>query len=138
MSRQYLEDKIKDALVLAGGNSAKAQKLIIQWCAEDQKLLQQLSKPHLKGITAHAVSRIITQMDRDDEPLPEEPVTIDMGPNAFGKNLLGAMSGNDTAHFGHENSAPRRKKKQASQQHINAIHQIAKRKINKPKSDDEE
>ncbi|MAH06089.1 MAG: hypothetical protein VYC19_05380 [Pseudomonadota bacterium] len=133
MSRKYLEDKIKDALVLASGNSAKAQKLLIQWAMSDAKLLQQLSKPHLKGITAHAVGRVITQMDRDDEPLPEEPVAIDMGPSSFGKSLLGAMSGHDTAHFGHENAAPRHKKKQASQQHINAIHQIA-RKV--PKSDD--
>lgn len=131
MSRKYLEDKIKDALVLSSGNSAQAQKLIIQWCAEDPKLLQQLSKPHLKGITAHAVGRVINQMDRDEEPLPDEPETIDMGPSSFGKSLLGAMSGQDSAHFGHESAAPRRKKKQASQQHINAIHQIAKRKINK-------
>ena len=72
MNRKYLEDKIKDALVLASGNSAKAQHLIIQWAAEDKQLLQLLTKPHLKGITAHAVGRVITQMDRDDEPLPEE------------------------------------------------------------------
>lgn len=137
MSRKYLEDKIKDALVLAGGNSAKAQKLIIQWAQEDQQLLLQLSKPHLKGVTAHAVGRVVTQMDRDDEPLPEEPVAMDMGPNSFGKSLLGAMSGQDSAHFGHESSAPRRKKKTASQQHINAIHQIAKRKLSKPEDDTE-
>ncbi len=133
MSRKYLEDKIKDALVLASGNSAKAQKLVIQWALSDAKLLQQLCKPHLNGITAHAVGRVMTQMDRDDEPLPEEPVSMDLGPSSFGKSLLGAMSGQDTAQFGHESAAPRHKRKQASQQHINAIHKIA-RKI--PKSDD--
>jgi hypothetical protein len=132
MSRKYLEDKIKDALVLSNGNSTQAQKLVIKWSLEDLKLLQQLSKPHLKGIAAHAVSRVITQMDRDDEPLPEEPAAIDMSPSSFGENLLGAMAGQDTTHFGHERSAPRLKKKQASQQHINAIHMIAKKGPIKP------
>jgi hypothetical protein len=127
MSRKYLEDKIKYAIVLASGNSAKAQHLIIQWAGEDKQLLQLLTKPHLKGIAAHAVGRVITQMDRDDEPLPEEPMAVDMGPNSFGKSLLGAMGGQDAAHFGHEKSAPRQKKKQASQQHINAIHLLAKK-----------
>jgi hypothetical protein len=31
MSRKYLEDKIKDALVLSNGNSTQAQKLVIKW-----------------------------------------------------------------------------------------------------------
>jgi hypothetical protein len=135
MSRRYLEDKIKDALVLSGGNSAKAQHLLIQWAGEDKKLLQLLSQPHLKGITAHAVGRVIAQMDRDDEPLPDEPMAVDMSPSNFGKSLLGAMGGQDSAHFGHERSAPRQKKKQASQQHINAIHMLAKK--TPPKENDQ-
>lgn len=138
MSREYAEKRIREALKQARGNATKARQQIIAWTNEDPKLLQALAQPHLTGIVAHAISRVIHQQEVGDadEDIPDEPQTLDMSPDTFGKEILKALSNDSTAMFGREGGAsPRRK--QASQSHIDAMRQIASKSHPVKKGDDE-
>lgn len=128
MSREYAEDRIRDALKLCKGNPTKARQQVIGWAAEDQRLLLALSHPHLTGIVAHAINRVIYRQGMESERGPEIPATpkpLNMAPDTFGKQILNALSSHDTPVFGLEgNSAPARQKK-ASQSHIDALKKMA-------------
>jgi hypothetical protein len=122
MSREYAESRIREALKLCRGNATRARQQIIAWTFEDAKLLQALARPHLSGIVAHAVSRVLSKgaADEAEEP-PPTPPAIDMSPSSFGKEILAALTSKNTAMFGHEGEVPPAKKTQASQSHINAL-----------------
>jgi len=140
---------ILEALEKAKGNQNKAQKIIALRAMEDFELLKALSKTHLTGIVAHAVGRIaIQEQARKEgayEDLPEKPVVRkgnEGGAKAsdtddaqgFGIDLLKALGGQNVPKFGMEDAAPRLGKKQASQQHVNALHLMAnKSKTSKKK-----
>ena len=130
MSREYAENRIRDALALCKGNPTKARQQIIAWTAEDLKLLQALAQPHLTGIVAHAVGRVIHRdgTEEQTEILPEMPEGVDMSPEGFGKEILGILSSRNTAVFGQESAAAPFGRKQASQRHIDAMKKIAKKK----------
>ena len=66
MSREYAEKRIKDALKQARGNATKARQQIIAWTNEDPKLLQALAQPHLTGIVAHAINRVIYKQETEE------------------------------------------------------------------------
>lgn len=131
MSREYAESRIREALKQSRGNATKARQQVIAWSYEDPRLLLALSQPHLTGIVAHAVNRVIEHPEGAlvDEDVPPTPQTLDMAPNTFGREILRALSGAGTAIFGHESGSPalagRRKK--ASQSHIDAMKKIAGR-----------
>lgn len=123
MTREYAEQRIRQALELARGNETKARQQIIAWCAEDMKLLLALSAPHLTGIVAHALTRVINQKDL---PSPKAEPTLDLSKGSgFGIEILKSIVGGDTARFGQESAAPPVKKQAASQRHIDAIKQMA-------------
>ena len=86
-------------------------------------LLQALARPHLSGIVAHAVNRVITRLGSDnaEEETPPEPQAINMSPSSFGKEILAALTSKNTAMFGHEGEVPPSRRKPASQSHINAL-----------------
>lgn len=138
MSRDYAEERIREALVQSKGNPTKTRQKIIAWALEDVRLLQGLTKPHLTGITAYAVNRVINKMDSEPEELhvPDQPEALDMTPESFGKEILDALSGGSTI-FGEETYTPSPRttgsKKQASQSHIDAIYKLTGKK---PDSDD--
>ncbi|MDY0028882.1 MAG: hypothetical protein RBR86_02955 [Pseudobdellovibrionaceae bacterium] len=140
MAQSYLQSCILEALEKAKGNQNKAQKIIALKAMEDLQLLQALAKPHLTGIVAHAVGRIaIQEQARKEgayEDLPEKPVvkkgrgkaaaSVDADdPQGFGIDLLKALGGPNVPKFGMEDAAPRLGKKQASQQHVNALRLMA-------------
>lgn len=125
MSREYAEGRIKEALKLSKGNPTKARQRVIAWTFEDPKLLQALARPHLTGIVAHAVNRVIYQKDLDEPETPEVPEALDMAPETFGKEILSALQNTDTPMFGQESYAPRAPRGQASKSHIDAIKHIA-------------
>ncbi|HPQ50859.1 MAG: hypothetical protein KDJ26_00775 [Alphaproteobacteria bacterium] len=136
MTQSYLQTCILDALDKAKGNQNKAQKIIALLAMEDPQLLQALAKPHLTGIVAHAVGRIAIQENAKKagayEDLPTKPV-VEKGTqdqNGFGIDLLKALGGANVPKFGMEDAAPRLGRKQASQQHVNALNLMA----NKSKS----
>lgn len=127
MSRQYAENKIKEALHLTRGNAAQARQQIIAWAMEDHNLLKELVKPHMVGIVAHAVGRVKSGKT-EPEPVPLPTDQTDLGDkDSFGMDILKTIAGGDTAQFGQENYSRPVKKQGASQQHIDAIQQMIKK-----------
>ncbi len=127
MSREYAEKRIKDALTIAKGNATKARQQIIAWTNEDPKLLQALAQPHLTGIVAHAVSRVVYKQEVEEvEPeVPDVPQSLDMAPDTFGKEILKALASENTAMFGRDSGAVPARRKVASQSHIDALKHLA-------------
>lgn len=131
MAPSYLQTCILDALIKAKGNEAKARQIISILALQDEKLLLALAKPHLSGIVAHAVGRIAIQQkgkkssSLEDLPAVPKPPKSGKSENEFGLNLLKALGGINVPKFGTEDAAPRMGKKQASQQHVNALKLMA-------------
>ncbi len=127
MSREYAEKRIKEALAHAKGNATKARQQIIAWTNEDPKLLQALAQPHLTGIVAHAISRVVhmQEVEEVEHDIPDAPQSLDMAPDTFGKEILRALASDNTAMFGRDTGAVPVGRKQASQSHIDALKQIA-------------
>lgn len=127
MSREYAESRIREALRQSKGNPTRARQLVIAWAVEDQRLLLALAQPHLTGVVAHAISRVIHRQgheaDHDDE-VPAEPQSLNMPPDTFGREILNALSDRGTQKFGME-TTPTSHRKKASQSHIDAMKKIA-------------
>ena len=124
MSQDYVQGKIKRALELTRGNATQARQQIIAWCAEDPKLLQALTRPHMTGIVAHAVNRVMSGKTEPQviSPPPESAVAK----GEFGMEILKTIAGGDTAQFGRENNGRPLRKKGVSQSHIDAIQKMIK------------
>lgn len=129
MSLEYAEARIKEALRLAKGNTTKARQQIIAWTYEDPKLLHALARPHLTGIVAHAINRVIYNQNLHESEIevPEQAERIDMAPATFGQEILQSLQSSNTAMFGFEDNAPRLGRKQASRNHIEAMKRMARR-----------
>lgn len=139
MSLKYAEEKIKEALALAGGNQARARQQLISWAFEDAKLLQALTKHHLTGIAAYHIERVASgraakpkRQSPQSTPSPQAQklATAPQG-DSFGKEILKAVANTDSAVFGLESYSSPQKKGRASQRHIDAIRQMAARSKNK-------
>lgn len=130
MSREYAEGRIKEALKLAKGNPTKARQQIIAWTYEDTKLLHALARPHLTGIVAHAINRVIYHESMEDEEpeIHDAPQSLDMEPETFGTEIMKALQSENTSRFGREGGAPAPRRKQASQSHIDALKAMASKK----------
>ncbi len=127
MSREYAEGRIREALKQTKGNPTRARQQVIAWTYEDAKLLHALAQPHLTGIVAHAVGRVIhlQNAETEQEDISAVPEGIDMEPEAFGKEILKALQSGNTPMFGREGSTPPLRRGKASQSHIDALNQIA-------------
>lgn len=126
MSREYSASKIKQALHATRGNAVKARQMVIAQAMEDPKLLRELVKPHMTGIVAHAVSRVIrgkTEPETVGQPSPE---AMDDSGN-FGMDILKAIAGGDTVQFGQESYGRPVKKQGVSKAHLEAIQQMIKK-----------
>ncbi len=132
MSQNYAENKIREALKAAKGNPLKARKQIAKWCEQDQRLLKVLTAPHMTGILAHAVERVINKIARGEPPPPEESAIHrnDKEDVEFGKELLKNFAMGKPAMFAQESFSAPLKRKRASQSHIDAIHILAGKKKN--------
>ncbi len=130
MSREYAEKRIREALAMHKGNATKARQQIAAWTTEDPKLLQALARPHLTGIVAYAVSRVINHLEDEHEEvaIPDMPQNLNMGPESFGREILRALSSTHTPMFGRDGGAPPATPKQASQSHIDAMKSLASKK----------
>lgn len=127
MAESYAGEKIKEALKLSKGNIAQAQKQIIQWSMQDHDLLVALVRPHMVGITAHAVNRVASGNKAPESvPKPPKAPAAKGGKDSFGMDILKTIAGGNTAQFGQESYARPIERRQASQRHIDAIHQIIK------------
>ncbi|MFV3073587.1 hypothetical protein [Niveispirillum fermenti] len=58
MSDTYVTLKIREALKVAQGSRAQAQRVLITWALDDEQLLRGLCKPFLKAIAGSAVDRV--------------------------------------------------------------------------------
>ena len=126
-SNSYATSRIREALRQTGGNATRTRQLVQQWITEDQRLLYELTRPHMKGIIAHAISRVETQKDAPAEEPPDMPEPPAGDTDSFGRDLLKALQGN-TVRFGEEEGrTSRRSKTGASKQHIDAINKMTGR-----------
>ncbi|MES2729320.1 MAG: hypothetical protein V4621_04370 [Pseudomonadota bacterium] len=127
MSQSYLEKRVKAAIAEAKGSKAGARKLLLTWAINDQQLLLSLSRRHLPALAAQAVEFVLAGLTAHaaGQPKPVKP-----GEN-IGKDILAALGGRNAATFGQEDAAPPLSKRAASQQHIDAIHKMAKSPVRK-------
>lgn len=133
MSSEYAERRIKEALKQANGNVTRARQQVIAWTYEDAKLLHALTAPHLTGIVAYNIERILSGRSDTEKEKPrakKPPVIVD---NEFGIEILKAVAASGAVRFGQENNAARGKRGQASRQHIDALRQMADRSKTPPK-----
>jgi hypothetical protein len=126
MAQNYAESKITEVLKAVRGNAGQAQKMIIEQSLRDHDLLVALVKPHMTGITAHAVNRVISGKKTPEAVTPAKPSIVKDGKSkdSFGMDILKTIAGGDTATFGQESYGRPVAKKGASQRHIDAINQI--------------
>ena len=136
MSSSYVEKRLLEALSLSNGNLAKARKLIGEWCVQDQRLLYELSRPHMTGIIAHAMDRVVSHKFRSDAEKETAPATATrrvelpssaIGDEMFGKELLKNFAMGKPTKFAEESFSAPLKKTKASQSHIDAIRRLAKK-----------
>ncbi len=128
MSLEYADKRVVEALKLMDGNQAKARQQIIAWALSDAKLLQALTKHHLKGIVAYHVERVASGRSVKPQTTPSKPKKATAQPDdAFGMEILKAVANSSSAVFGLEGYSSPPRRGQASQQHINAIKQMAER-----------
>lgn len=137
MSLNYTENRIKEALRLHNGNTSKAQKQIFAWLYEDHKLLLDITRPHINGIVAYGVDRVLRRMLKtNDELLEDEAQDVAMSPNkkqSIGKDMLRGFIAKNAPQFGQESVQAPLRKKVASQKHVDTMHMLAaasKKKLN--------
>jgi len=122
MNRDYAENKIREILLSSGGNATKARQKIIAMALDDTKLLQELVAPHITGIVAHAVNRVMSMKEKP-KPQAPNPVMQDSKNDPFGMEILKAIALGNPTQFGRESGVPI-KRQAASQRHIDAIRQM--------------
>ncbi len=129
MSLNYTENRIKEALRIHNGNVTEAKKQLFAWFYEDHKLLMDITRPHLQGITAYAVQRVLNRMNKsDDEILEEEAQNAAYSSSKkgdVGKDILRGFISPDAPQFGQESIAVPLRKKAASQKHIDTMQLLA-------------
>lgn len=129
-SRQYLENRIREALKKAKGNKLLARQQLIAWTYEDSKLLHALTRPHLEGIIAYNIDRMLSGKTTDGKESeaprskPQAAVKAKKG-EEFGMDLLRAVVATDAAVFGQESFAPSSKRPQTSKRHVDALLKMA-------------
>lgn len=126
-SQNYATSRIKEALRQTGNNSTQARKLVQQWVMQDQRLLYELARPHMKGIIAHAISRAEQEKDAPAQESPDFPEAPADDVDSFGRDLLRALQGNSLRFGQEEGRTPRPSKTGASKQHIDAINKMTGR-----------
>ena len=136
MSPSYVEKRLLEALNTSHGNLAKARKLISEWCVQDQRLLYELSRPHMTGIIAHAMDRVVSHKFRSESEKNTSPPSstrrVELSSSAksdemFGKELLKNFAMGKPTKFAEESFSAPLKKTKASQAHIDAIRRLAKK-----------
>lgn len=125
MSNEYAESKIREALKDTGGNVTLARQQVIAWAHEDARLLFALTRPHLNGIVAYQVERVASGRADAEKSQPDPAQDSEAYGGDFGRDILKAVVDNERGVFGHEDQEIVRKRGAVSQQHIDAIRQMA-------------
>lgn len=137
MSPSYAETRLLEALKLSNGNLAKSRKLIADWCRQDQQLLYELCRPHMTGVIAHAMDRVLSNKFQSElRPSSGRVSTQEASRQAsktaptdedFGKELLKNFAMGQPIKFAQESFGAPIQKRKASQSHIDAIRRMAKK-----------
>ena len=141
MSMEYAVSKIKEALRLTHGNAARARQQVIAWSHEDARLLHALTKPHLTGIVAYQVERVLSgradAASADKAASNDKPVNLAAVPaktreqedrETLGREILKVLGGSGGAMFGTEaygGQSLSSKPRAVSKSHTDAIRLIA-------------
>lgn len=126
MSKEYIYNRIKEAMRLHRGNSVKARQQIIAWTYEDSKLLHALARPHLTGIVSYAIDRFQRGALNDKDETRIHESTLDRPTDdEFGKELLRSMVTGKPEIFGEEPSGTFQEKSRASKRHQDAMRLLA-------------
>lgn len=139
MSTVYVQNKIKEALKEAKGNPTRARQYLISWATQDLALLLGLTKSHLNGLASYAIAKTMQgETLANTSPKQAPPANakkIDIPEEAFGKDLLKALSGRDSVRFGMEAATPRPvgRRTPASESHIEIMKSLAGQKSSKTK-----
>ena len=142
MSQKYAIEQIKKALSGSDDNASQARQAIIAQAMEDSKLLQELVKPHMLGIVAHAIGRVQRGASEPEavraptsaptsvsaKPAPKDTAPKDKNDkDSFGLDILKSIAGGDSTMFGQEAYGRPMGKKGVSQKHIDAIQAMVKK-----------
>jgi hypothetical protein len=129
MSLNYTENRVKEALRLSNGNVSDAKKQMFAWFYEDHKLLLDITRPHINGITAYAVQRVLNRMLKSDEEILQEEAEnaaqSSSRKDQVGKDILRGFVSKEAPLFGQESIAVPLRKKAASQNHVDVMHMLA-------------
>lgn len=129
MSLNYTQNRIKDALRMNNGNVNDAKRQISAWLYEDHKLLLEMTRPHLNGITAYAIQRVLNRMLKSNEEMLEEKAQdaalSSSKKDQLGKDILRGFASKDAPQFGQESVSAPLRKKAASQNHIDTMQMLA-------------
>lgn len=131
MSKDYMFNRIREALRLHKGNAIKARQQIIAWTYEDAKLLHSLTRPHLTGIVSYAIDRY--QRKKVEDELDDEfESQLDKQPGEkFGKEMLKSLASGKSEIFGEEPSGVRHGRSRASKKHEDVMRLLASRNRDK-------
>jgi hypothetical protein len=133
----YAESRIKEALRINKGNATRARQQVIAWTFEDAKLLHALTQHYLGAIVAYHMERVTSgRSEKSKAPPPKKPKTPapKLKGDKFGMEILKAVADSHAEVFGLESPSAARKRGQASQQHIDALTQMASKSKTKPAS----
>ncbi len=140
MSTVYVQNKIKEALKEAKGNQTRARQYLMTWATQDLALLLGLTKSHLNGLASYAIAKTLQQETTAnvsrDATVPANAKKMDMPEEAFGKDLLKALSGRDSVRFGMEAATPRpvTRRTPASESHVAIMRSLAEQSSKTKKS----
>lgn len=139
MSKEYAESRIREALKKHGDNNTRARQQVMAWAIEDHKLMTELTRIHLKGITAYWIDRVKSNRGAPSQEV-ETPIVqqVKKGEeHSFGEEMLRSFVSQKAQTFGLEDSVGNVGKRQASATHIDAINEIARRSKKKLSGHDE-
>jgi len=123
-----------------GENDAKSKRQIHAWLYEDHKFLLELTRPHINGIMAYAITRTKNRLLAEQNAKQAPQINVDglsstgntseataKAPKEadFGETILRSFVSEKAAKFGHEGSSAPIRRKAASQKHVDTMHMLA-------------
>lgn len=130
----YVARKIAAALAQSDGHPGKAQRLILRWAGEDDRLLKGLVLPYIKGIVAHTVKQAAPDGASSDVAQTSDARKTALTPDDFDAMVgaLGRRVGKQTAEpKGMTALVTPPKRSSAGKRHEESLRAIAKAFISK-------
>lgn len=91
MTRGYVEERARQALIKARGNRAEATRALVRLAGADQKLLAELTRPFLAAIATQAVDWTFRRVRGDQGARPAAPAPAGGGGTELSKAIASAL-----------------------------------------------